>query len=58
MSSYARFYPSKIKKILQEILDDRMKNETYDPNTTPVLAEDLVKKIRSKIRESNLLKII
>lgn len=28
-----------------------MKNETYDQNNTPNLAEELVKKIRSKLRD-------
>lgn len=30
-----------------------MKNETYDQNNSPNLAEELVKKIRSKLRDSN-----
>jgi len=29
-----------------------MKNETYDQNNTPNLAEELVKRIRSKLRDS------
>lgn len=47
-----RFYPSKVRKVIQEIMDEKLKNETYDANNTPNLAEELVRKIRSKIRES------
>ncbi|CAD8065281.1 unnamed protein product [Paramecium primaurelia] len=47
-----KFYPSKIRKVIQEIMDDKLKNETYDANNTPILAEELVKKIRNKIRDS------
>lgn len=35
-------------------MDEKLKNETYDANNTPNLCEDLVRRIRSKIRESNL----
>lgn len=32
-------------------MDDKLKNETYDANNTPLLAEELVKRIRSKVRD-------
>ncbi|CAD8066287.1 unnamed protein product [Paramecium sonneborni] len=47
-----KFYPSKVRKVIQEIMDDKLKNETYDANNTPNLAEELVKRIRSKVRET------
>lgn len=34
-------------------MEDKLKNETYDANATPNLCEELVRRIRSKIRESN-----
>jgi hypothetical protein len=39
-----------VKKIIEEIFNDKLKNHIYDPNNTPVLSEDLVKLIRAKIR--------
>lgn len=39
-------------------MDEKLKNETYDANNTPNLCEELVKRIRSKIRESIIYKWI
>ena len=36
-------------------MDDKLRNETYDANNTPTLAEELVKRIRSKVRESKFI---
>ncbi|CAD8075366.1 unnamed protein product [Paramecium sonneborni] len=47
-----KFYPSKVRKVIQEIIDDKLKDETNDANNTPILAEELVKRIRSKVRDS------
>ncbi|CAD8072370.1 unnamed protein product [Paramecium sonneborni] len=47
-----KFYPAKVRKVIQEIMDEKLKNETYDANNTPNLAEELVKRIRSKVRET------
>ena len=32
-------------------MDEKLKTETYDANNTPLLAEELVKRIRSKVRD-------
>ncbi|KAM3129117.1 hypothetical protein pb186bvf_018753 [Paramecium bursaria] len=48
-----KFYPSKVKRIIQEVLEDKFKNETqYDQNTTPIVVEELIKKILKRIRET------
>lgn len=39
-----------MRKILEDIISDKLKSHVYDPNNTPLLSEDLVKLIRVKIR--------
>lgn len=39
-------------------MDDKLKNETYDVNNTPILAEELVKRIRSKVRDCMRIELI
>ena len=39
-------------------MDDKLKSETYDANNTPILAEELVKRIRSKIRDCKKIEVI
>ena len=45
-----RFYPSKIKKILKSVIDERLKNEVFDANTSPALCEELTSMIRARVK--------
>jgi hypothetical protein len=45
-----KFYPSKVRKIIEEIFQEKLRTHNYDPNVTPVLSEDVVKLIRARIR--------
>lgn len=46
----ARFYPSKVYKIVEQVMENKLKTHAYDPNMTPLLSEDLVKLIRARVR--------
>jgi hypothetical protein len=48
--AYCRFYPSKVYKIIEAVISDKLKTHVYDPNNTPLLSEDLVRIIRGKIK--------
>ena len=45
-----RFYPSKVKKEIRRILEERLKDESYDANTAGVLTEELTKTIRDRLK--------
>lgn len=39
-------------------MDEKLKSETYDANNTPMIAEELVKRIRSKVRDCIKIKVL
>ena len=45
-----KFYPSKVKKELRRILEEKLKDEVYDHNTAPILTEELTRSIRERIK--------
>jgi len=45
-----RFYPSKVKKEIRRILEERLKDETYDHASAALLTEELTKTIRDRLK--------
>ena len=49
-----RFYPSKIKKEVQEIVESNLKDKSYDQSTAQDMSINLATEIRSKLKKANL----
>jgi len=45
-----RFYPSKVKKEVRRIMEERLKDESYDHSTAALLTEELTKTIRDRLK--------
>jgi len=46
-----RFYPSRVSKILQNTLEDRLKREDFDVQNSPALTEELVRLVRARVKD-------
>jgi len=45
-----RFYPSRVRKILQATLEERLKREEFDVQNIPSLSDELVRLVRYRVR--------
>ena len=45
-----RFYPSKVKKEIRRILEERLQDEEYDHSSAGLLTEELTKTIRDRLK--------
>jgi len=48
--TFPRFYPSKVSKIIQNTLEERLKREEFDVQNIPSLSEELVRLVRARVK--------
>lgn len=53
-----RFYPSKVKEVIQRILDDYFEGRKYDLHETPEHCETLSKEIRKSLTPKDDMRVI
>ena len=46
----ARFFPSKIKEIIKKVLEDKLSDSEFDPDSIHMQCEDCTKAIRNKCK--------
>ena len=46
-----RFFPSKVRKIVQETLEDYLEENIWEETKNPEICEDLTRLIRKKVKE-------
>lgn len=45
-----RFYPSRAKTIIEEVLNEKLKGTTYDSSKSADITEDLGRVLRSRVK--------
>lgn len=45
-----RFYPSKVRSVIESVFNEKLAKENYDPKTSPEVAEDLLNLLRFKLK--------
>ena len=58
MLNPTRFYPTQVRKLIERVLTERLKEEPYDPETAPLLTEEIVKKLRSEIKGKSQISML
>lgn len=51
---YFRFYPSKVKKVIEKCIVDKMKDKTYDYKECEKMAKDISSNIKEAVKKLNI----
>ena len=51
---FSRFYPSKVQRIIEQVIEENLKDREYNPEEAQKQAEHIVNSIRSGVKTLNV----